>query len=57
MDDLSDRKHPNSLGYGKMAAAWYDTITEANSKGWIQSPIEFDAEKLPGKGLGYRNGS
>lgn len=52
LDDLSDRKHPNSAGYSKMAIAWYDAITEANSKGWIQSPVEVNAGKLSGKGLG-----
>ena len=57
VDDLSDKKHPNGAGYSKMAAAWHDAIIEANSKGWIQPPVEVDPEKLLGKGLGYGNSS
>ncbi|KAE8363570.1 hypothetical protein BDV27DRAFT_158663 [Aspergillus caelatus] len=50
--DLSDKKHPNSVGYGKMAAAWYDGILEAQTRGWIQTPAAVNAHDHPGMGLG-----
>ncbi|KAB8199133.1 SGNH hydrolase-type esterase domain-containing protein [Aspergillus parasiticus] len=50
--DLSDKKHPNSVGYGKMAAAWYDGILEAQTHGWIKPPTAVNTDDHPGMGLG-----
>ncbi|OGM42647.1 hypothetical protein ABOM_008414 [Aspergillus bombycis] len=53
VSDLSDKKHPNSAGYSKMAAAWYDGILEAQTREWIKAPAAVDADDHPGMGLGY----
>lgn len=47
--DLADTKHPNDLGYAKMAVAWLKGIQEAESKGWIKDPVE--PEVTDGVGL------
>jgi len=36
LGDLYDGLHPNDVGYGIMAQAWYDGLLEAKSKGWIK---------------------
>jgi lysophospholipase L1-like esterase len=34
--DLYDGLHPNDVGYGVMAQAWYTGVLNAREKGWIQ---------------------
>ena len=51
--DLADIKHPNDAGYAKMAAAWYEGILAANSKGWIEKPVKPEVTN----GVGLNDGS
>ncbi|CRJ95706.1 hypothetical protein BN1708_002051 [Verticillium longisporum] len=53
--DLSDRKHPNNAGYGKMADAWFNAILEAHERGWIKAPTKVNADELSGMGLGWED--
>ncbi|EEY19128.1 FG-GAP repeat domain-containing protein [Verticillium alfalfae VaMs.102] len=53
--DLSDRKHPNNAGYGKMADAWFNAILEAHERGWIKAPAKVNADELSGMGLGWED--
>ena len=50
--DLADIKHPNDSGYAKMAAAWYEGIVAAHSKGWIEKPVKPEVTN----GVGLNNG-
>jgi lysophospholipase L1-like esterase len=36
LGDLMDGLHPNDMGYGKMADAWYAGLLEARETGWIE---------------------
>ena len=36
--DLVDTTHPTDFGYRKMAAQWFQAISEAESKGWLSAP-------------------
>ncbi|KAK3943430.1 hypothetical protein QBC46DRAFT_377787 [Diplogelasinospora grovesii] len=38
--DLNDTRHPNDVGYQKMAVVWNQGISEALSKGYITNPAE-----------------
>lgn len=49
---LSDRKHPNERGYGKMADAWFQAVLDAQGRGWIREPESVGKDELPGTGLG-----
>jgi lysophospholipase L1-like esterase len=51
--DLADKKHPNSQGYQKFANAWFKAIQEANSRGWLEAPVQIDQSQFPGVGLGW----
>ncbi|KAF5659012.1 chitinase [Fusarium heterosporum] len=51
--DLSDLKHPNDRGYEKMASAWLDAILDADSRGWLKSPVKINVSDHPGMGLGW----
>ncbi|MFE0589319.1 FG-GAP-like repeat-containing protein [Micromonospora echinospora] len=42
-DGLQNDAHPNDEGYAKMAAAWYESVLEANARGWIQAPLPENA--------------
>lgn len=53
--DLHDIKHPNDQGYMKMANAWFRAIRQANDRGWIEDPVEVNADDLPGMGLGTKS--
>jgi lysophospholipase L1-like esterase len=37
--DLADSRHPNDVGYGKMAKVWYGGIQTALEKGLITPPV------------------
>lgn len=52
LGDLSDRKHPNERGYGKMADAWFQAVLDAQGRGWIREPESVDKDELSGMGLG-----
>lgn len=56
-EDLSDRKHPNDVGYYKMSEAWYEGIMDAHQRGWLSNPVAVDRAALPGLGLGYSGSS
>ncbi|MEO3777487.1 FG-GAP-like repeat-containing protein [Micromonospora sp. B11E3] len=42
-DGLQNDVHPNDEGYAKMAAAWYESVLDANHRGWIQAPLPENA--------------
>lgn len=52
VSDLSDLKHPNNQGYEKMANAWLKAIKEADSRGWLKTPVKMSRSDAPGTGLG-----
>lgn len=52
IDDLSDKKHPNDIGYKKMATAWFGGIKEAYKRGWLVRAIKLSPSDVPGVGLG-----
>jgi hypothetical protein len=37
VNDLADRRHPNDVGYNKMAKVWFQGIQVAQSKGFISA--------------------
>lgn len=39
VENLKDGLHPNDYGYGRMAQAWFDGLTEAAKKGWVTPPV------------------
>ena len=45
-----DGLHPNDIGYGIMAQAWYEGLLEAKSKGWIEG-VASGAVRVTGKSL------
>lgn len=47
--DLADKKHPNDVGYSKMASAWKTGIDQAKEQGYIISPTKI---ATGGVGLG-----
>ncbi len=51
--DLTDKKHPNDVGYAKMAKAWYQAILEVDDRKWLAKPVHVDAKDVPCTGLGY----
>ncbi|BCL13691.1 GDSL-type esterase/lipase family protein [Micromonospora sagamiensis] len=61
-DGLQSDAHPNDDGYAKMAAAWYESVLEANRRGWIQAPLPENAPTAcspggsddPALGAGWR---
>ncbi|KAI1173916.1 hypothetical protein F4777DRAFT_580445 [Nemania sp. FL0916] len=50
--DLADLKHPNAQGYKKMADVWYDTILDANERGWLKDPVSPTKTDCTGLGVG-----
>lgn len=38
--DLADSRHPNDVGYQKMASVWFPGIQEAITKGFITAPAD-----------------
>jgi len=38
--DLKDGIHPNDVGYGKMADAWFKGFESVAAKGWIKDPVD-----------------
>lgn len=55
--DLWDEKHPNDVGYEKMASAWFQAILDADERGWLEDRVEVNADDLPGMGLGITDGN
>ena len=42
-----DGIHPTDEAYALIAAAWYEAIVEAGSKGWIRAPLPEDSQSQP----------
>lgn len=39
-NDLADGRHPNDVGYQKMASVWFSGIQQAASRGLITAPVD-----------------
>lgn len=46
INDLADELHPNDHGYAQIAAAWFDSIKQASSNGWIVAPRAVNATTI-----------
>ncbi|KAF4469589.1 chitinase [Fusarium albosuccineum] len=56
ISDLADKKHPNDLGYAKMADAWYNAILQAHNRTWLQQPIKLGPQDVSSVGLSITTG-